>query len=86
MAKYGCWTGNWRLPLVLAASVSVIIAFAILKWLEGVITVLGYMWDNTVVARTMKANGLPLRRKLKPKLGQKLRLKLRQRTKLKKKA
>ena len=36
---------------VLAASVSVIIAFAILKWLEGVITVLGYMWDNTVVAR-----------------------------------
>ena len=43
--------------LVLAASVSVIIAFALLKWLEGVITVLGYMWDNTVVAR------------LKPKLG-----------------
>ena len=30
---------------------SVFIAFALLKWLEGVITVLGYMWDNTVGAR-----------------------------------
>ena len=37
--------------VVLAASVSVIIAFALLKWLEGVIMALGYMWDNTVKAR-----------------------------------
>ena len=37
--------------VVLAASVSVIIAFAVLKWLEGVIMALGYMWDNTVGAR-----------------------------------
>ena len=37
--------------VVLAASVSVFIAFALLKWLEGVIMVLGYMWDNTVGAR-----------------------------------
>ena len=37
--------------VVLAASVSVIIAFALLKWLEGVIMALGYMWDNTVGAR-----------------------------------
>ncbi|MCY3637644.1 MAG: hypothetical protein OXG80_00945 [Chloroflexi bacterium] len=36
---------------VLAASVSAFIAFALLKWLEGVIMVLGYMWDNTVGAR-----------------------------------
>ena len=37
--------------VVLAASASVIIAFALLKWLEGVIMALGYMWDNTVKAR-----------------------------------
>ena len=37
--------------VVLAASVSVIIAFALLKWLEGTIMALGYMWDNTVGAR-----------------------------------
>lgn len=37
--------------VVLAASASVIIAFALLKWLEGVIMALGYMWDNTVGAR-----------------------------------
>ena len=37
--------------VVLAASVSVFVSFALLKWLEGVITVLGYMWDNTVGAR-----------------------------------
>lgn len=37
--------------IVLAASVSAFIAFALLKWLEGVIMVLGYMWDNTVGAR-----------------------------------
>ena len=37
--------------IVLAASVSVIIAFALLKWLEGLIMALGYMWDNTVGAR-----------------------------------
>ena len=37
--------------VVLAASVSVFLSFALLKWLEGVIMVLGYMWDNTVGAR-----------------------------------
>ena len=37
--------------VVLAASASVIIAFALLKWLEGVTMALGYMWDNTVGAR-----------------------------------
>ncbi len=37
--------------VVLAASVSAILSFALLKWLEGVVTVLGYMWDNTVGAR-----------------------------------
>lgn len=37
--------------VVLAASVSAFVAFALLKWLEGLITVLGYMWDNTVGAR-----------------------------------
>ena len=37
--------------VVLAGSASVIIAFALLKWLEGVIMALGYMWDNTVGAR-----------------------------------
>lgn len=37
--------------VVLAASASVILAFTLLKWLEGVIMALGYMWDNTVGAR-----------------------------------
>ena len=37
--------------VVLAASVSVFVSFALMKWLEGVIMMLGYMWDNTVGAR-----------------------------------
>ena len=37
--------------VVLAASVSAILSFALLKWLEGMIMALGYMWDNTVGAR-----------------------------------
>ena len=37
--------------VVLAGSASAFLSFVIMKWLEGILMVLGYMWDNTVVAR-----------------------------------
>ena len=53
------WTGG-RIDLsdrdlatvaALAATASVFAAFVIVKWIEGVSSVLGYTWENTVVAR-----------------------------------
>ena len=35
----------------LAATASAFAAFVIVKWIEGVSSVLGYTWENTVVAR-----------------------------------
>ena len=53
------WTGG-RIDLsdrdlatvaALAATASAFAAFVIVKWIEGVSSVLGYTWENTVVAR-----------------------------------
>ncbi len=56
--------------VVLAASVSAFIAFALMKWLEGVITVLGYMWDNTVVARRRRLEARAIAKGLEQGLEQ----------------
>lgn len=53
------WTGGKiQLPdrelaavVVLAGSTSAFLSFVIMKWFEGVVMALGYMWENTVVAR-----------------------------------
>lgn len=57
---YGWTGGKIALPsldreiatiVVLAGSASAFLSFVIMKWLEGILMVLGYMWDNTVAAR-----------------------------------